>query len=203
MADWFVLIVLAIAAGLAACAAWRELAIPATASASCLALIAAVTFIAQHALGGDWRGIAVLLLLLLICVLIAEIDRRFHIIPDTLVAAIVALAFCAPAFNPLGSLIGAATTGVLFWLVRAGFARLGVAEALGLGDVKLATAMGAFLGPTAALLAVATAAAATAALIGLRRAPRASDAVLTRGAPLGIGLAAALFVAALFQASTA
>jgi leader peptidase (prepilin peptidase)/N-methyltransferase len=194
------LLLLAAAAGLTAYAARRDLGVPAAAIGSCLALSAAAAWTAHDALGIDWRTASVVLILLVVCGLIAEIDRRFHIIPDALVAAVLALALCTPWLDPYSSLIGAAGVGAMFWSVRAGFSQLGSTDALGWGDVKLAAAIGAFLGPSSALLAVATASAVTAALLSLRLLVRTGGAAVARGAPLGVALAAALFVAALTRA---
>lgn len=188
---------LMLSAGLCAYAARRDLRVPLAASGSCLALVAALAFWTANASGYDWRAVSTIAMLLLACGLIAEIDRRFHLIPDVLVVAIVVLAIGAPSFAPVAGVAGAAATGSMFLLVRWLFARAGAPDALGLGDVKLAAAMGLFLGPTPALIAVAVAAGATAALIAARVALSPSP---TRGAPFGVGLAAALFVTALHQA---
>ncbi len=192
---------LVLSAALGALTALRELRVPVAASGSCLALVAVVASLGANAIAADWRVISTIAVLFLICGLIAEIDRRSYLIPDALVLAVAALALGMPSFDLTAAVAGAVVTGSLFLLVRWLFASAGVNEALGLGDVKLAAAMGLFLGPAPALIAVAVAAGASAALLGANiafaRAPSA-----TQGAPFGVGLAAALFVAAVHQVMT-
>ncbi len=130
--------------------------------------------------------------LALCCGLIAEIDRRHFLIPDLLVLALAGLALTAPfATTAIEMLAGALLLGGFFLAVRAGFARAGQNEALGLGDVKLALVMGALLGPQYGLLAVACAGLATLA-IAAPRVLRNGASTLGAGAPFGVGLAAAL-----------
>jgi leader peptidase (prepilin peptidase)/N-methyltransferase len=129
-----------------------------------------------------------------ICALIAEIDRRCSLIPDPLVLAVAALALSAPFHDaPTIQVLGGALLGFMFYAVRWGFTAAGSADALGMGDVKLAAAMGAFLGPQFGLIAIVGAGVATIA-VTLASRPRMSDAgtLSTFGAPFGIGLAAAL-----------
>ena len=123
------------------------------------------------------------------------LDRRRHIIPDPLVVAVACLALVAPFGDPLWlRAAGAATLGVLFLGVRLLFAARKQPEALGLGDVKLAAALGAFVGPQFGLVAVAIAGAATMAALCLSPRPNTGPApkLVSLGAPFGIGLAAAL-----------
>ncbi len=147
--------------------------------------------------GMDWRPALALAVLLIVCGLIAEIDRRSLIIPDLLVLAVVSLALVS-AFSPPWDqrVAGAALLGGLFLVVRSAFYHTGRPDALGLGDVKLAAAMGAMVGPQHGLIAVAIAGVAT--LCGMlwplvRGAPGATTALSGASAPFGIGLAAALF----------
>lgn len=128
-----------------------------------------------------------------ICALISEVDRRHYIIPDILVVALLAIAVAAPFVSRIDQLLGAILIGGLFLAVRTGFRQLRGAHGLGLGDVKLAAAMGALLGPTLGLTAVAIAAGATALLLAVRRAKS------TTAAPFGIGLSAALAIAFMFE----
>jgi leader peptidase (prepilin peptidase)/N-methyltransferase len=94
--------------------------------------------------------------------------------------------------------VAAAGLGALFYGVRLVFERRGAGDALGLGDVKLAAAIGLVLGPTLALTAVMSASIgtliATAAPVLLSR-----SAALSRGAPFGIGLATALGIFAVLH----
>jgi leader peptidase (prepilin peptidase) / N-methyltransferase len=86
---------------------------------------------------------------------IAAIDARRFMIPDALSLPAIAAGLLAsgclldPAIDQLVSLdsvIGACLGGAGFWLVREAYWRLRGREGLGLGDVKLAAAAGAWLG---------------------------------------------------------
>ncbi len=127
----------------------------------------------------------------IVCAAIAEIDRRYYLIPDVLVAALICVAALFPFAEPGDGLVGALCLGGLFFAVRQGFAGAGREDALGLGDVKLAAAMGLLLGLQFGLIAVALAGFATLAVaapaaLGARH---GATAIKT---PFGIGLAAAL-----------
>jgi leader peptidase (prepilin peptidase)/N-methyltransferase len=141
-----------------------------------------------------------------ICGLICEVDRRHFIIPDILVGALLAVAVLAPFTSRGEQALGALITGGIFLAVRAGFQQLRGAHGLGLGDVKLAAAMGALLGPSPALLAIAVAAAATALVLAARRAAPAltptppNTPTAQNAAPFGIGLSAALAIALIVEA---
>lgn len=193
--DLLLLAALAAALALAALAARRDLALPVSFGAPALVGVVAAGAAAGQLLAMDWRAGAALAALLAICALIAEIDRRSFIIPDPLVAGLFALAV-ARAFGVIWqeAMAGALILGGLLLGVRFWFERMGRAEALGLGDVKLAAAMGALLGPQYGLLAVALAGVATlsvaAPALARGGAPRAARL------PFGIGLAAALAVLA-------
>ncbi len=186
---------LAAALFLAALAAKRDLSFPLALGAPVLVGVVVSGAVAGWLLAADWRAASVLAALCAICALIAEIDRRSFLIPDPLVGALLVLAAATPfGVSWLVALAGAATLGALLLGVRFGFERMGRAEALGLGDVKLAVAMGALLGPQQALLAVALAGVATltAAAPAIARGGAQREARL----PFGIGLAAALAVMA-------
>ncbi len=129
-------------------------------------------------------------------VAIAEIDRRHYLIPDLLVAALMCVALLFPFVTPAEALTGALCLGGLFLAVRHGFANTGRAEALGLGDVKLAAAMGALLGLQFGLIAVAIAGVATLA-VAAPAALRGGGSATQIKTPFGIGLATALSATAL------
>ncbi len=163
------------------------LPILAAAIAALAALLALVT--------GEWGASIVLSALFVACGLIAEIDRRHCLIPDPLVLAIALLALSAPfgdTWTAQG--LGAVLLGGLFYGVRRAFAVGKLPDALGLGDVKLAAAIGAFLGPYFGLIAVAVAGLATMSVLVVARATSPPAKLAGAGAPFGIGLAAALAV---------
>jgi leader peptidase (prepilin peptidase)/N-methyltransferase len=112
--------------------------------------------------------------LALLMALITLTDLKHFIIPDVLSFPAVPLGIVAniAAFHRddwtaglTESLIGAVLAGGSFYLLRAGWLRLRGFEGLGLGDVKLAAAAGAWLGP--GLLAPACLAAALAGLVAV------------------------------------
>lgn len=121
---------------------------------------------------------------------IAEIDRRHYLIPDLLVAALICVGVLFPFAEPLDGLAGALCLGGLFFAVRRGFASARREDALGLGDVKLATAMGLLLGLQFGLIAVAFAGLATIA-VAAPAALGARNSATAIKTPFGIGLAAA------------
>lgn len=135
--------------------------------------------------------------LAVLCAAIVETDARLNLIPDTLVAPVAAIALAMPNTLPLtDKIVSALLLGLLFLAVRQAYEYWRKEEGLGLGDVKLAMAMGAVLGAERALIAVAAAAAITAGYV-LWRMPRED------GAPFGVGLAAATAAAALVGAALA
>lgn len=132
--------------------------------------------------------------LAIVCAAIVETDAKLNLIPDTLVAPLGVLALAMPSTHALADkLASALLLGLIFLAVRKGYALWRKREGLGLGDVKLAMAMGAVLGAERALLAVAAAAAITAGYV-LWRMPKES------AAPFGVGLASATAAAALVAA---
>jgi len=97
---------------------------------------------------------ALLALLGIVLLTAAVIDLEHYRLPDALTAAAAGLAVAwhatagAAAWPALATgALGAALAGGLALLVRAAFARLTGADALGLGDVKLMAAAGLWLGP--------------------------------------------------------
>lgn len=202
VADAIPIIAAAVALMLAAIAARRDLGAPLHIGAPILLLVAALLSGALCVAGAHGPTLLVLPALLLTCALIAEIDRRIQLVPDPLVIGVVALALTQPFGDPFWlQAIGAALLGCLFLGVRRAFAAFKIEEALGLGDVKLAAAIGAFLGPELGLAAVAFAGAATIAVISVRTGSATGGAasLTSAGAPFGIGLAAALAVLALWR----
>lgn len=182
---------------LAAYAAWQDLSLsPPPAAILSIGAVAALTLLLSSVSDMHTPAAAAFAALCVVCALIAEIDRRRRLIPDALVLAIFLLALVIPSPDAwLSKLIGAVLLGALFFAVRAMFERSGRGEALGLGDVKLAAAIGAVLGAFDGLIAITIAGAATIAAVALfSLAPRtASEPVSTVTiVPFGIGLSAAL-----------
>lgn len=180
---------------LAAFTARYDLGAPVRIGLPALALAIATATFALALLGLDLRTALIFAALGAVCALIVEIDRRRHIIPDPLVMAVACLALVAPFGDPIWlRAVGAATLGVLFLGVRLFFAARKQPEALGLGDVKLAAALGAFVGPQFGLVAVAMAGAATVTALCFLPRPSTGPALASLGAPFGVGLAAALVI---------
>jgi|CXWL01.1.fsa_nt_gi leader peptidase (prepilin peptidase)/N-methyltransferase len=189
--DPFVLGAVGAAIVLAALAARRDLALPLRLALPGLVVVISALGTVLLSSGAQWHAALGFSTLIVICALIAEIDRRIWIIPDPLVGALLVLALVAPLSTTWAArLLGAALLALLFLGVRAAFELAGRGEALGLGDVKLAAAIGALLGPQDALIAVAIAGGATMSVM----APAAlrAPAALTTRVPFGIGLSAGL-----------
>jgi leader peptidase (prepilin peptidase)/N-methyltransferase len=126
---------------------------------------------------------------------IAAIDARRFTIPDLLslpaiVAGLVASgSVLDPGHGQLVSVdhaLGALAGGAGFWVVREGYRRLRGREGLGLGDVKLAAAAGAWTGwydlPNVVLLAAATALSLAVAQALVRRRSLAASERIAFGA---------------------
>ncbi len=146
-----------------------------------------------HALDGRAQIALVSLAGVLAAVVLLDVD--YFIIPDLYVIVIVGLALAGPlAQTPVLALAGAAVCGGLLGLVRWSWMRWAGEEGLGLGDVKLAAALGALLGPIDSLTVVAAASglAALTHLLMRRRAERDPDSP-PPWMPLGAFLAATSF----------
>lgn len=194
--DLSTLVVIALAAQLAAHTAQRDLAAPFKLGALAIAAAIGALGAALSLTGVDWRSAYAFAALVIVCALIAEIDRRAWLIPDPLVLALLALALVTPFGVPWAeALAGAALLGAFFFCVRWAFAQAARDDALGLGDVKLAAAIGALVGPQLGLIATVLAGIATLS-VAAPAALRANDSALRAGAPFGIGLAAALVATA-------
>lgn len=186
------LVAMTIAALLCVWGARCDLRLPAWQTLAAHACAVAAT---AAAFGGVYAPLASLALA---CLLIAETDRRHHLIPDALTLAVFALALVAPFGDDAQTrVLGAVSLGGAFLLIRQALTALRNIEALGWGDVKFAAAMGAMLGPFYGFAAVAIAGAATLLVI----AARARGGAVSLGAPFGIGLAAATIVVAIIRAA--
>jgi leader peptidase (prepilin peptidase)/N-methyltransferase len=148
--------------------------------------IALAVAMGAASLGLGWTAACAAGALASVCVAIARIDRRTFIIPDVLVATVAVLALARQPFADAA--LGASALGGMFAAVRGSHAAFRKTEGLGLGDVKLAAAMGAYLGLNAALWAVTLAAVCT----GLWLVAAARGGAIRSPAPFGVGLAASL-----------
>lgn len=131
--------------------------------------------------------------------LIALVDRRLFLIPDLvvlpaipmgLIAAGSVVSPMAEAIVPIDNLAGALLGGAGLYLVRVGYRSLRKREGLGLGDVKLAAAAGAWVGvqrlPVLLLLACLSALAVVTAQAVIARSR--DDAAVGMGTALPFGL---------------
>lgn len=135
-------------------------------------------------------------------VLLIAFDLRYRVLPDGLTLPLAALGLLAAALSvfPAGpdvvsSAIGSFGTGFLLWVVQQVFRYWRGYDGLGGGDVKLAAAMGAWLGPTGCAFAIAVAAFGALAIelvFGLLRSRRV-DA--KRRIPFGAYLCGAFWLA--------
>lgn len=192
MPDAVALVALAITASLSAWGARRDLQMPIWLTLAAFACISAAAWLSGRG------ALAPTAALVLVCLLIAETDRRHNLIPDVFTLAVLALALVMPFGDDVATrLIGATALGTTFLLIRQACGAWRGVEALGWGDVKLAAAMGAVLGPIYGFAAVAIAGVATLLALAVRM--RGGAVVL--GAPFGIGLAAATSVIAILRAS--
>lgn len=185
--------VMCVSALLCAWGARRDLQAPIWAT---LAAFAAAIAGTSWAFGGAYAPLAALVIT---CALIVETDRRHHLIPDVFTLSVLALGLVMPFGDaPTTQMLGAAALGGTFLLIRqVGTAWRGM-EALGWGDVKLAAAMGAVLGPIHGFGAVAIAGVATLLTVAIRG---RADGAIALGAPFGIGLAAATAAVAVIRAA--
>lgn len=160
--------------------------------------LAAFTLGASPVTAGSLAAVAIL------CAAVAEIDREIEIVPDPLVLALAAIALLMPfTHDPVASAWGAVFLGAVFTAAREIHFQMRHEEGIGLGDVKLALAMGGLLGAEAALLATAAAAIVTAAWIMARRQVVAEGGAIIamNGAPFAVGLSIATIAAACLRVS--
>lgn len=167
-----------------------------------------------HVLGAGPGVIAQTVMMGVATAVLVECDLRWFLLPDAATGLMALAAFAPIVMGPLqvgapGSVFAAAPAGVgtilemawggalgggLLLGVRAAFSLASGREALGLGDVKLAAALGAILGAEDVLMTIVMGAGATAALLMVQRWRARGETPMHEGAPiapLGAGLALA------------
>jgi leader peptidase (prepilin peptidase)/N-methyltransferase len=150
--------------------------------------------------------------LAVVMIAIAAIDARRFVIPDKLVLAGLLLGFVEASISQselvttallgsalLGSALRSIALALAFWGFRTAYRRIRGREGIGLGDVKLAAVAGAWLGWTAAALAIDIAALSALAVV-LIRALRGQRVTSTTAVPFGLFFAPAIWLAWLFAA---
>ena len=152
--------------------------------------------------GGDPALVVSRLLLLSLLLALAVTDWERMVLPDalTLPGAALGLVLSGPRsdLDLLSSAAGALLGAALLFALRALWLRFRGVEAVGLGDVKLLLLIGAFLGPSAALGAVALAAALGVLVAG----PLLLLGRIRRDTPLPFGTLLALSAGLVFIVST-
>lgn len=152
--------------------------------------------------GGDPALVVSRVLLLSLLLALAVTDWERMVLPDalTLPGAALGLVLSGPRsdLDLLSSAAGALLGAALLFALRALWLRFRGVEAVGLGDVKLLLLIGAFLGPSAALGAVALAAALGVLVAG----PLLLLGRIRRDTPLPFGTLLALSAGLVFVVST-
>lgn len=143
-----------------------------------------------HGLRDSGLAMTELAAALMILATVAYVDARFLVIPDLCSVLIAGLAVAPPLALPITqALAGAGLCGGLLWAVAWAYKRYSGVDGMGIGDVKLAAAIGALLGMQQGLWAIcmaAVGAALGAALVGRIR-PRTEEegpALIPYGAAL-------------------
>ena len=149
--------------------------------------------------GGPWPAVLCRALLGAVLIALVVVDLRRQLLPDPLVLPLLPLGLLE-AWLTGGDLL-AATAGAIFgggllWVVRAAHRRLRGREGLGLGDVKLMAAGGAWIGPAGIGPALLIAALATLAVVGVAYLAGRGPTIASR-IPFGPGLALGIFAATL------
>jgi len=178
-------------------AVWRERPLAACGIAGAAIAACVVSLFVAPGLGGI-LGAA----LALFAIAIAVIDARWFIIPNELSAAAFALGLVHAAVTEspvaqavLFAALRGAAIALLFLALREGYRRLRGRDGIGLGDVKLSAAAGAWLSWLALPIAIEIAALAAIAVFAVRHyaAGRPLDAALKF--PFGMFLAPSIWVA--------
>ena len=112
-------------------------------------LITAVLFVAGYAIYGWTPMLAVRLAFACAMVVLFAIDLRHHLLPNVITVPGIVIGFFLSLFLPPGwkaSLIGLIAGGGVLFAIAEGYYRLRGVEGLGMGDVKMLSMIGAFLG---------------------------------------------------------
>jgi leader peptidase (prepilin peptidase)/N-methyltransferase len=168
--------------------------------------LAAITAVAASVLAVPGRHGALGAALAVMMLAIAAIDLRAFIIPDELTAAAFALGLLNAAAQIDGgwqgaglAVLRAAVLAGSFLAVRAAYSRLRGRIGIGLGDVKLAGAAGAWLEWTTMPIAVEIAALAALAVYLARQMGGGRPIRATARLPFGLFLAPAIWLCWLLQ----
>jgi leader peptidase (prepilin peptidase) / N-methyltransferase len=112
-------------------------------------LVTGVLFVAGYAIY-DWTPmLAVRLAFACAMVVLFAIDLRHHLLPNVITVPGIVIGFLLSLFLPPGwkaSLIGLIAGGGVLFAIAEGYYRLRGVEGLGMGDVKMLSMIGAFLG---------------------------------------------------------
>lgn len=112
-------------------------------------LITGVLFVAGYAIYGWTPMLAVRLAFACAMVVLFAIDLRHHLLPNIITVPGIVIGFLLSLFLPPGwkaSLIGLIAGGGVLFAIAEGYYRLRGVEGLGMGDVKMLSMIGAFLG---------------------------------------------------------
>jgi leader peptidase (prepilin peptidase) / N-methyltransferase len=112
-------------------------------------LITGVLFVAGYAIYGWTPMLAVRLAFACAMVVLFAIDLRHHLLPNVITVPGIVIGFLLSLFLPPGwkaSLIGLIVGGGVLFAIAEGYYRLRGVEGLGMGDVKMLSMIGAFLG---------------------------------------------------------
>jgi leader peptidase (prepilin peptidase)/N-methyltransferase len=177
---------------------WPELA-----GLAALALVlAGVSVMAAPDLPG-WFGAG----LAVVVVMIAAIDARHFVIPNELTALGLALGLWHSVVTSpdrlvdglIYSCIRAAVMALLFLALREVYRRVRGRDGIGLGDVKLAAVMGAWLGWMTIPIAIEIAALSALAVYGVRRFAKGQPFDVAAKFPFGLFLAPSIWLCWLLE----
>jgi leader peptidase (prepilin peptidase)/N-methyltransferase len=176
----------------------RRCAAPVPPDYAVIEIGALAAFLLAVALGGPWPEVIGKAVMGAVLVALVVVDLRRQLLPDGLVLPLLplGLALAWITGDSGAAAAGAVFGGGLLWAVRAAYLRFRGIEALGLGDVKLMAAGGAWVGLAGIGPALLVAALATLAAVGIARLSGRSFDLATR-IPFGPGLALGLYTVAL------